>query len=134
MYFCPSYNDHQPNQVSATKSDAKYFYGNNFQKCQRQLQSLFLFFNLWSSGTLACALVNYYNFVKFTTKMGVLPEIQAEATSLVHQFLLNVDKSLAQEFLKKTKAVSKFFANQRPRVGWDNTCWFLLRQCDFMYV
>lgn len=62
--------------------------------------------------------------------MGVQPEIQAEATSLVHQFLLNVDKSLAQEFLKKTKAVCNIFANQRPRVGWDNTCWFLLRQCD----
>lgn len=49
--------------------------------------------------------------------MGVQPEIQAEATSLVHQFLLNVDKSLAQEFLKKTKAVSYILANQRPRVG-----------------
>lgn len=49
--------------------------------------------------------------------MGVKPEIYAEATSLVHQFLINVDKSLAQEFLKKTKAVSNIFANQKPRVG-----------------
>lgn len=49
--------------------------------------------------------------------MVVQPEIQAEAASLVHQFLLNVDKSLAQQFLKKTKAVSNIFANQRPRVG-----------------
>lgn len=41
--------------------------------------------------------------------MGVPTEIQTEAISLVHQFLQNVDKTLAQEFLKKTKAVSLYF-------------------------
>lgn len=49
--------------------------------------------------------------------MGVEPEIQAEANSLVHQFLLNVDKSLAQEFLKKTKAVSIILAIPKTTCG-----------------
>lgn len=38
--------------------------------------------------------------------MEVPSEIKAEAISLVHQFILNVDKGLAQNFAKLTKAVS----------------------------
>lgn len=41
--------------------------------------------------------------------MGVTQDAQAEALSLVHQFIHNIDKSLAQKFLEKTKVVSSQF-------------------------
>lgn len=46
--------------------------------------------------------------------MGVPADIQAEAISVVHQFIQTIDKSLAQQFLKKTKLVS---LELEPRVG-----------------
>lgn len=53
--------------------------------------------------------------------MGVPAELQTEAISIVHQFLQNIDKSLAQEFLKKTKAVSALSV-KKPRVTGHHTC------------
>lgn len=38
--------------------------------------------------------------------MNLTTEIQADVNSLVHQYLEKIDKSLAQTFMKKTKAVS----------------------------
>lgn len=36
--------------------------------------------------------------------MNLTTEIQADVNSLVHQYLEKIDKSLAQTFMKKTKA------------------------------
>lgn len=58
--------------------------------------------------------------------MSVSAEIQAEAVSIVHNFLLSIDKSLANEFSKKTKAVSYFQPEPRvPYYGVDHTCSFI---------
>lgn len=46
--------------------------------------------------------------------------LQADVLSLVHQFMLTVDKSLAADIFKKTKAVSTL--TKKPRVGtWKPT-------------
>lgn len=43
--------------------------------------------------------------------MVIPPNLQAEANSLVYQYLQNVDKQSAQLFLKNTKAVSDYLTN-----------------------
>lgn len=50
-------------------------------------------------------------------KMSVSAELQAEAVSIVHNFLLSVDKSLADEFSRKTKAVSYYPKPRVPTIG-----------------
>lgn len=54
--------------------------------------------------------------------MEIPAEIQTEANSLVHQFLQNIDKSLAQAFFKKTKVVSTIIIYKKPRVAGHHTC------------